>query len=164
MVLPDWRFKHCASSLAICRSGGTKNQKRAELGCRGMGRHRSQDRAADSDDEEQDINSYALEPCWLNRLSLPSRDHSKDRLQLRLIRSRLASEDVESWQRISMPGRALCGSSEVNHKLSFAGITGREFGSSSYLDRENTWFLPGHLRQCRTSTHVSQVLLCQMLL
>ena len=52
VVCANWRAEHGASSLAICRLGGKKGEEGNELGSGGMGGHRAQDCAVDSDDEE----------------------------------------------------------------------------------------------------------------
>lgn len=65
MVRSDWRFEHCASSLAVCRSRGTEEKTRDELGGGGMGGNGAQDGAVDREDEKSDTNTNAVEPCCI---------------------------------------------------------------------------------------------------
>ncbi len=61
MVRADWGSEYGASSLAICQLGGTEGKEGDELGSRGVGRHGAQDCAADSEDEQPDIDTHAME-------------------------------------------------------------------------------------------------------
>lgn len=65
MVRSDWRFEYCASSLAICRSRGTEETTRDELGGGRMGGNGAQDGAVDREDEKSDTDTNALEPCCI---------------------------------------------------------------------------------------------------
>ena len=47
--------------MAICGSGGAEGEAGVELGCRRVGRDRAQDSTIDPEDEEQDLNSDAVE-------------------------------------------------------------------------------------------------------
>lgn len=70
MVRPDWGFEHRASPLAICRSRREKSAKRDELGCRRMGGDGSQDGSFDSKDEEQDLDSNAMESSGIGDMEV----------------------------------------------------------------------------------------------
>ena len=61
LVCADRRFEYGPSPLAICGSGGKKGTKGDELGCGGVGRDSAQDSTFDSDDEEQDFDTNAME-------------------------------------------------------------------------------------------------------
>ena len=65
MVRPDWGIEYSASSLAICRSGGEKGEKRTELERRGLGRHSTQDGAVNSEHEVSDLDPHAMVSCCL---------------------------------------------------------------------------------------------------
>ena len=67
MVRAGWRPEYGASSVAICESGGEEGEERDELGSRRVGRYRTQDRAADSEDEVEDTDANAVESCCMKR-------------------------------------------------------------------------------------------------
>ena len=60
VVRANRRTEHSSPLMAVRRPGGAEASTRAELGRRGLGRDRSQDRPLDPDDEEQDSDSHAL--------------------------------------------------------------------------------------------------------
>lgn len=68
MVCADWRSEYRPSPMAVCGLGGAEGAKRAELECGGLGRYRTQDGSADSDDEESDFDPNALEPSGIREL------------------------------------------------------------------------------------------------
>jgi hypothetical protein len=68
MVCADWRIKHSASPVAVCGFGRAKAKSRTELEYRRLGRYGAQDCAVDSDNEEQNLDSDAVESCWLSDL------------------------------------------------------------------------------------------------
>ncbi len=61
MVCPGWRLEHCASSVAVCESGGEESEEGAELGSGRVGRYGAQDRAAHPEDEIEDTHPHAVE-------------------------------------------------------------------------------------------------------
>lgn len=61
LVLPDWRSEHSASLVAIRRLGRAQGAEGDELGRGRLGRHRPQDRAIDSNHEESNLDSDAVE-------------------------------------------------------------------------------------------------------
>ncbi len=61
MVCPGWRLEYCASSVAVCGSGGEESEEGVELGSGGLGRYGPQDRAAHSEDEIEDTHPNAVE-------------------------------------------------------------------------------------------------------
>jgi len=60
LVRADWRAEHCSPSMAICRPGGKKGQKREELGRRGVGGYSTQDCATDSEHAVANFDSDAM--------------------------------------------------------------------------------------------------------
>ena len=65
MVRAGRRPEYCASSVAICGSGGEEGEEGDELGSRRVGRYGAQDCAADSEDEVEDTNANAVESCCI---------------------------------------------------------------------------------------------------
>ena len=61
MVRTNRRPEHRTSSVAVREFGGEEGEEGDELGRGRVGRYGAQDRAADSDDEVEDIDAHALE-------------------------------------------------------------------------------------------------------
>ena len=68
MVRADWRPKHRASSMAVCKPGGEEGEARDELGSGGVGRNGAQDGSAHPDHEESGAGSHAVESGGLGPL------------------------------------------------------------------------------------------------
>lgn len=66
LVRASRRSEHCASSVAVCEPGGAQGEEGDVVGGGGVGRYGAQDRAVDTDDEESDPDSDAVESCYLS--------------------------------------------------------------------------------------------------
>lgn len=69
LVRPGRRSEYRASSVAVCESGGEEGEEGDELGGGGVGGYGAQDCAADSEDEVEDLDPYALESCRMRRFA-----------------------------------------------------------------------------------------------
>ena len=127
MVRTDRRPQYRAPSLAVCRFGGEESAKGAELEHRGLGRYGSQDSTPNSDDEEQNSDSAAMEPCCLNTLLCYTEAfffHVLDTCTLTRIRYREHVETVASQIPQLLRSRVLNNTTSLSLKFCHAGCLG----------------------------------------